>query len=45
MDPPEDFVMINCTYCRKSSYSAEWMKNRGHCPRCAKPYAGPTNED
>ena len=40
LDPPEDVVMINCTYCRKSSYSAAWIKNRGSCPLCQKAYAG-----
>jgi len=44
-DPPEDLVMIRCTYCHKSSYSAEWIKNRGDCPRCQKAYAGKLNED
>lgn len=45
LDPPEYLVMIRCTYCAKSSYSAEWIKNEGDCPRCNKPYAGPENED
>lgn len=41
---PGEAVMVNCTHCRKSSYSSEWIKNRGDCPRCNKKYAG-KNED
>ena len=41
----EDLVMVNCTYCHKSAYSAEWISNHGNCPRCQKAYAGPKNED
>lgn len=45
LDPPEDVVMINCTYCHRSSYAIQWRKNDGDCPRCGKPYAGHPNED
>lgn len=45
LGPPEDLVMIRCTYCHKSAYSAEWRANHGHCPRCQKAYAGEPNED
>lgn len=45
LDPPEDVVMIRCTYCHKSAYSLEWRKNRGHCPICHKAYAGPEIEE
>jgi uncharacterized paraquat-inducible protein A len=44
-EPPEDLVMVNCTYCHKSAYSAEWIRNNGDCPRCQKAYAGQKNED
>ena len=45
LDPPEDLVMVNCTECHKSAYSAEWISNHGDCPRCEKPYAGKPIED
>lgn len=44
-DPPEDLVMVRCDGCHKSAYSAEWKRNRGHCPRCQKAYAGLSDED
>lgn len=45
LDPPEDLAMIRCTYCHKSAYSAEWIRNNGNCPRCQKAYAGELSED
>lgn len=45
LDPPEDLVMVRCTYCHKSAYSAEWISNNGSCPRCQKAYAGKLSED
>jgi len=45
LDPPEDLVMVRCTFCHKSAYSAEWKRNRGYCPICQKAYAGPSDED
>jgi hypothetical protein len=44
-DAPEDLVMVRCTFCHKSAYSAEWISNHGDCPRCQKAYAGKVNED
>ena len=45
LDPPEDLVMVRCTFCHKSAYSSEWISNHGDCPRCGKPYAGKQSED
>lgn len=45
LEPPEDLVMIRCDGCHKSAYSAEWKRNRGHCPLCHKAYAGPEIEE
>jgi len=45
LDAPEDLVMVRCTYCHKSAYSAEWIRNNGDCPRCQKAYAGHEIED
>ena len=45
LEPPEELVMVLCTYCHKSSYSLEWRKNRGHCPLCQKLYVGKAGDD
>lgn len=45
LDPPEDWVMINCPNCHKSAYSAEWRKNRGYCPQCQAPYKSNGSEE
>jgi hypothetical protein len=44
-DPPEDLVMIRCTCCQKSSYSKQWIANRGQCPLCGEVFTGKLSED
>jgi hypothetical protein len=44
-DPPENLVMIRCQACQKSSYSAQWIANRGQCPLCHAPFTGNLSED
>lgn len=45
LDPPDDDVSIQCTYCLKNFYAFEWRCQLGECPNCHRLYAGKPSED
>lgn len=45
LDPPDEPLMIKCTYCQVAYHSRAWRDHRGECPNCHKPYAGQPSED
>lgn len=45
LEPADEPLMIQCTYCKVAYHSRAWRDYRGKCPSCHKPYAGKKNED